>query len=184
MADSALISNLLRPFFQKGKASSFSLPGALNDQARILAIDSGDLSDLLFHIPLLQGIRSCFPGARIDFLLPEDHTPLVVPSGLARQCLVYSPNQLRSWSPSLASLLRSVRKNNYDLAILMSLTPQSVLELAALASGASLRFGPSHKRSYPAINFEIRNSAESARYRGLRPTLAASFLGLPPSSRW
>jgi ADP-heptose:LPS heptosyltransferase len=187
LAENLVINNFLRPFFRKGMAKSFSLPGTLSDQVKVLAIDSGDLSDLLFHVPLLQGIRQQFPGSRIDFLLPEEHTPLVVPSGLARQCLVYSPKQVRAWSPSLASLLRSVQKNNYEIAIVMSLTPNSVFELTALASGAALRCGPSHKRSYPSINFEIRTTMESNRYRGVRPIAAATFLGLPEAAlqrRW
>ena len=93
-------SNLLRPFFQRGQNQPFQLPGTLSDGSRILALDTGDLTDLLFHIGLIQGIRRSFPGAHVDFLLPEEHTSLVIPSGLARQCLVYSPKQLRPLTPN------------------------------------------------------------------------------------
>jgi ADP-heptose:LPS heptosyltransferase len=50
--------------------------------------------------------------------------------------------------------------------------------LAALASGASFRYGPSHKDSWPAINFEMRSGADGPRgYRGDRLLRAAPFLG-------
>jgi ADP-heptose:LPS heptosyltransferase len=179
--------NLLRPLFRKGRTEAFTLPGLLGGESRILVIDSGDLSDLLFHVPLLQGIRASHPGARVDFLLPEEHTALVVPSGLARQCLVYAPQQLRPLSPAFWSLTRSIRRVRYDVAILMTLDPRPVLELVALASGAPLRLGPSHAHSWPAINFEVRPSAASGDYRGLRPARAAPFLGLDPcrlDRRW
>ncbi len=178
MPENRLLTNLLSPFLRKGRSTPFRLPGTIGDRSRILAIDSGDLSDLLFHAPLLQGIRHQFPGTSLDFLVPEEHASLVVPSGLGRQCLLYSPRQLRPWSPAFVALLRSLRRNPYDVAILMSLTPHARLELAALASGAPLRYGPSHRRSYPSINFEIRPPEERSRYLGLRPACAAAFFGL------
>ena len=57
MAEHKIISTLMRPFFNKGQKTSFSLPGALSDTSRILCIDCGDLSELLFHAPLLTAIR-------------------------------------------------------------------------------------------------------------------------------
>jgi ADP-heptose:LPS heptosyltransferase len=127
---------------------------------------------------LLQGIRRKHPKAQIDFLLPEAHLPLVVPSQLARQCLVYSGRQLRPWTPAFWSLVRSVRKNSYGVAILMTLDAAPQLERVLLGSGAALRLGPSHRQAYPAINFEIRPPTDRALYRGQRPALAAPFLGL------
>jgi ADP-heptose:LPS heptosyltransferase len=180
-------SNLLRPLFQRGQSEPFQLPGTLSDGSRILALDTGDLTDLLFHIGLLQGIRRRFPGAHVDFLLPEEHTSLVIPSGLARQCLVYSPKQLRPLTPNFWSLIRSLRKHSYDVALLMSVTPHPVLELVTLASGAVLRLGPSHERAWPAINFEVRSPPNRQFYRALWPTRAAPYLGLETQSldrRW
>ena len=179
MSDHRLLASFLRPFLKRKKDEHFDLPGSIGDAARILAIDTGDLADLLFHIPLLSAIRQLYPGARIDFLLPEVHAPLVIPSGLARQCLIYTENQLKPWRPAFGSLLRGLGKTGYDVAFVMSLEPQPVLELAALASGASLRIGPGHGRSYPAINCEFGSTADAQRYRGDRLADLAPFLGLP-----
>lgn len=185
MSEHALINAVLRPFFRKGTGARFSLPDCVGDDSRILCLDAGCLSDVLFHMPLLTAIRRRCPGAVMDFLMPEKHAALVVPSGLARQCLVYKPNQLNPWRPAFASLLRQVQSGGYDLAFLMSHQPQPSLEMVALASGASLRFGPSHPQAWPALNFELR--AEATTYLGDRVRHAAPMFGLEPSelvSRW
>jgi ADP-heptose:LPS heptosyltransferase len=178
-AEGRLVRGLVDRFFLRGGGEGFSLPDALGDEPRLLAIDTGDLSDLLFHMPLLQAVRERHPRARIDFLLPEAHVSLVAPSGIARQCLVYRPRQLKLWSPSCHALLKSVRREQYDLSLVMSFDPQPALETVSLATGAPLRMGPSHPGAYPAVNFEIRSRGDGTRYRGERLAAAAPFLGLP-----
>ena len=79
----------MRPFYRKGSETTFQVPDALGPRSRLLCIDTGDLSELLFHAPLLNALRRRHPELEIDFLLPEEHAPLVVPSGLARQCTLY-----------------------------------------------------------------------------------------------
>jgi ADP-heptose:LPS heptosyltransferase len=175
VSDHKLLSALLRPFFRKGTAAWFSVPDCVQEDSRLLCIDSGRLSDVLFHMPLLTAIRRRFPGSCMDFLMPEKHAPLIVPSGLARQCLIYKPGQLNPWRPAFASLLRQVQAGGYDLALVMSHEPQPPLEMAALASGAALRFGPSHPDGWPAVNCEVRSSPD--RYLGDRLGQLAPFLG-------
>jgi ADP-heptose:LPS heptosyltransferase len=187
LAEHKIITTLMRPFFNKGKMASFTVPGALTDASRILCIDCGDLSDFLFHIPLLTAIRHRYPGSKMDFLVPEKHAALVIPSGLARQCTTYKEGQLNPWRPAFGNLLRKLRRGNYDMAVVMSYSPQPRLELAALASGASLRYGPSHKDAWPGVNFEMRLPISDDGYRGDRLKSAAPFLGFEPeelNSRW
>ncbi len=176
---------MMRPFFKKGQSAAFTLPGLLNERSRVLCIDSGDLSELVFHVPLVKAIRKNFPAARIDFLLPEKHEPLLVPSGLVKQCIVYKDGQLNPWRPAFASLLRQLGKGQYDIAVVMTQKPSPRLELAALACGASLRLGPSHADSWPSINFELRTPKHQ--YFGDRILAAGPFLGLSNrdmNSRW
>jgi ADP-heptose:LPS heptosyltransferase len=123
----------------------------------------------------------------MDFLLPEIHAPLVIPSGLARQCIIYKEGQLNPWRPAFATLLRKLGAGNYDVALVMSFTPQPRLELAALASGAAFRFGPSHQDAWPGVNFEMRPGSRDDGYRGDRVKFAAPFLGFDAdelNSRW
>ncbi len=187
MSDHKIISSLMRPFFRKGQEASFTVPGALRDDSRILCIDPGDLSDVLFHMPLLTAIRRRHPGTKMDFLLPEKHAPLIVPSGLARQCIIYKDGQLNPWRPAFSSLLRKLGAGKYDVALVMSYEPKPRLELAALVSGANFRYGPSHKDAWPAINFEMRAGGDGIGYRGDRLQRTAPFLGFSPEemiARW
>ncbi len=177
----------MAPFFNKGKASSFTVPGVLSNSSRILCIDCGELTDFLFHIPLLTAIRHRHPGSKMDFLVPEIHAPLVIPSGLARQCMIYKEGQLNPWRPAFGTLLRKLGSGNYDVALVMSYTPKPKLELAALASGAALRFGPSHKDAWPGVNFEMRPGKNDDGYLGDRMKSVAPFLGFDPeelNARW
>ena len=177
LTDGSFINSLLLPFLRKGKAASFCLPGAVGEQTRVLCIDPGDLSEVLFHLPVLTAIRRKYPACQFDFLLPENHVSLVVPSGLARQCLLYKEGQLSPWRPAFASLLRRLGAGGYDLAVVMSFYPQPRLELAALASGAPLRLGPSHPDAWPAVNLEVRPDPGQSAYLGDRMRALAPFLG-------
>lgn len=187
MAEHRLITSLMRPFFRKGEAASFTLPRALAEDSRILCIDTGDLTDFLFHIPLINAVRRHYPRCKLDFLLPEKHESLVVPCGIAKNFIIYKEKQLNPWRPSYSALLRQLGGHHYDMAIVMAMEPSPRLELAALASGASLRLGPSHEKSWPAINFEIRPPRDPDLYLGDRLATAAPFLGLlleELSPRW
>lgn len=180
MSEHGLMTTLMRPFFKKGADSSFCVPDAVKDGSRILCIDPGDLTEVLFHIPLVSAIRRRYPGSKIDFLLPENHAPLIVPSGLARQCILYKENQLRAWRPAFGSLLRQLGAGNYDMAVVMSFQPRAQLELAALASGAALRLGPSHANSWPGVNFEMRPPSGGSGYLGDRLAGIGPFFGFLP----
>ncbi len=175
-----MLDQVLKNLFGRKESGPFCLPGAINDGARILAVATADLVDFLFHVPLLAGIRKRWPGASIDVLLPEPFAPLVVPSGVARQVLIYTEKQLNPWRPAYAALLRSLGKTGYDVALVMSVAPQPPLEGLALASGAPLRIGPSHKDNYPAINMELRRTEPASGYAGDLPQQLAPYLGLAP----
>jgi ADP-heptose:LPS heptosyltransferase len=187
VAESALINALMRPFLRQKPAAPFSVPGALGAESRVLCIDTGDLADLVFHAPLLTAFKRRHPDAIIDFLVPEDHVDLVARSGLAHHCVVYREGQLSPWKPSYGSLLRKLGAGHYDVALVASFRPSPRLELGALASGASLRLGPSHEGGWPSVNFEVRRSADDAGYYGDRMAVVAPFLGFRPGElkpRW
>ena len=187
MAEHRLITTLMRPFFRKGEEASFTLPRALSDTSRVLCLDTGDLSDFLFYMPLINAIRRHFPGCRMGFLIPEKHESLVVPSGFTKQFIIYKDGQINPWRPAFGDLLRQLGSGGYDMAMVMSMQPKPRFELAALASGAALRLGPSHDKSWPSINFEIRPPRDKDLYLGDRLSAAAPFLGLSReelSPRW
>ncbi len=159
----------------------FRVPGEVHDGSRVLALATGDLADLLFHVPLLASLRRTYPGASIDFLVPEQFAPLIIPSGLARQVMVYAPRQLTGWKPAYRTLQRSLAGKGYDISYVLSQSPAPPLEALGLATGARMRLGPSHAGAWPAVNLELR-PREDAGYAGDRLHLLAPFLGLEPGS--
>lgn len=181
MTEHGLITSLMRPFFRKGRDTSFSVPGGIDAESRLLCIDVGDLTDAVFHMPLLTAIRRRYPTVEMDFLVPEEHLDLVARSGLAKECIVYRSGQLNPWRPAYGSLLKKLSGAEYDMSVVMSFTPHPRLELGALASGAKLRLGPSHDDGWPAVNFEVRPREGDTRYWGDRIGLTAPFLGFAPA---
>lgn len=157
---------------------SFRLPGQIDDGSRILALAGNELCDLLFHMPILHGIRRRWPGASLDFLVPEAFASLVIPSGLARQVLVYSENQLVHWKPAFRSLQRTLGAARYDTTFVLSRNPHPTLEALGMSSGAALRYGPSHADAWPSVNLELRWRPASATYLPDRFRELAPFLGL------
>jgi len=155
----------------------FRVPGQVHDGSRVLALATGDLADLLFHVSLLAAIRRTYPGASIDFLVPEQFAPLIIPTGLARQVMVYEPKQLGGWKPAYRNLQRTLAGRGYDVSFVLSQVPAPSLEALGLASGAALRLGPSHPDAWPAVNLELR-PRDDAGYAGDRLHLLAPFLGL------
>jgi len=179
VAGKDLLAGLVGRLVGRGETPPFTVPGVFRAGASVLAIADDDLTDLLFHVPLLRAIRQRYPATHIDVLVPEALSSLVVPSGFARRVMVYGPRQLRPWSPAFFALLKQVRRSGYQTSILMSFGHQGSLEAVSLASGAPLRLGPSHPGSYPAVNFEIRPPRDQRRYRGDRLEAATPFLDLP-----
>jgi ADP-heptose:LPS heptosyltransferase len=170
--------DILKTLFLRHRDAAFRVPGAIAADSRILAVAAPGLADLIFHAPLLGAIRRQWPEAPLDVLVPEALASLVVPSGLAREAIVYQPKQLAPWRPAYLSLLRGLGKTGYDAALMMSLTPQPLLEAAALASGAAVRAGCGHRDAYPQLNLEVRPAAG---YYGDLPWCLAPYLGLDPA---
>lgn len=159
-------------------APAFRAPGQISDSSRVLALVSSDLGELFFHMPLLAGIRRTWPGASLDFLVPEAVASLVVSGGLARQVMVYQDKQLVSWKPDYRNLKRTLAAARYDISFVLTLGPAPALEALSQASGAILRYGPSHPGAWPATNLELRSRPDSDLYPGDRTRSLAPFLGL------
>lgn len=173
-----MLDKLKQTLLGRKDTGPFRVPGQIHDGSRLLALASDDLSDLLFHVPLLAAVRRTWPGASIDFLVPEAFAPLVIPSGIARQVMVYTDKQLVGWKPAYRNLQRTLAGARYDVSFVLSQQPAPALEALGLASGAALRCGPSHGDAWPAVNLELRRRSEAQGYAGARLARLAPFLGL------
>jgi ADP-heptose:LPS heptosyltransferase len=175
-----VLEKLKQTLLGRKETGPFRVPGQIDDGARILALATSDLTDLLFHMPLLSAVRRTWPGASIDFLVPEEFAPLVIPSGLARQVMVYREKQLSNWKPTYRNLQRTLAGAGYNVSVVLSQTPVPSLEALGLASGAALRYGPSHGGAWPAVNLELRARDDAETYAGSSLGRLAPFLGIDP----
>jgi ADP-heptose:LPS heptosyltransferase len=58
-------------------SAPFSLPGDIGDHSRVLVVDSGDLTELLFFAPVLKHLKHRFPGMRVSVLVREGNGELI-----------------------------------------------------------------------------------------------------------
>jgi hypothetical protein len=59
------------------RENTFSLPGDLGDDSRVLIVDSGDLTELLFFAPVINRLKTRYPGMRITVLVREGNSELI-----------------------------------------------------------------------------------------------------------
>lgn len=160
------------------KRESFRLPGALKEGVRVLLVDSGEPTDLLFSMPLVEEIRDRYPGAQIGLVSDERTHHLALSTGVFTELIVCTPEQLKLHSKGFESLVEAVSSEPWDVAILLGRVPDAAREELALASGAPLRLGAAHDKSYPRINCAVRATPES-HYPYRRTATWGRLFGLP-----
>ena len=156
------------------RRDAFSLPSDINDRSRVLVVDSGDLTELLFFAPVLNHLKRRHPGMRISVLVREGNGELIRTLDPINEMISYQPEHLSLLSSTFFSLLRRIRRRGFDVVFLLGREFSFTRSLAALFSNAKLRVGFSQRFTYPFLNCEIRTS-ESGSYEGPR---ALSFLAV------
>ena len=155
----------------------FTLPGALHDGARVLLLDSGDLTDLLFVMPFIVRVRQEVPGAHLGLLCDERTSHLALSCEQFHDVIVAEPAELKPGSAPQKQLQKMLSSEPWDLAILVGRDPDPFRDELAYASGAILRLGPGHPRAYPRLNCEVRETADG-RYPYGRTTTWGRLLGI------
>lgn len=157
----------------------FSLPADINDSSRILVVDSGDLTELLFFAPVLNHLKRRFPGMRITVLVREGNGELIRTLEPISEMINYEPDHLNLFSSTFFSLLRRIRGRGFDVVFLLGQEFSFARSLAALVSNAKLRIGFAQRFTYPFVNCEIRTS-QDGQYEAPRALSFLSALGLSP----
>lgn len=161
------------------RRESFTLPGDINDRSRILVVDSGDLTELLFFAPVLAHLRRRYPGMRITMLVREGNSELIRTLEPVSEMISYEPEHLSLMSTTYLSLLRRVKGRSFDVVMLLGHEFDLARSLVALASKARLRVGFSQTFTYPFVNCEIRPS-DGGQYEGPRALGFLNILGQSP----
>jgi ADP-heptose:LPS heptosyltransferase len=153
----ALLKRLLgRGAEREASGPSFHLPGALAPGTRVLLVDSGDLTDLLFAMPFVQRLPELYPDATVGLLCGERCSELALSSSSFAELIVHDEEALEPGAAPTQELEALLAKGEWDLAILLGTEADPRRERLAAASGASLRVGPGHDNAYPHVNFELR----------------------------
>ena len=170
----------LAPFLGRMvRRESFSLPGDINEKSRVLVVDSGDLTELLFFAPVLNHLKRRFPGMRVTMLVREGNGELIRTLENINELISYEPEHLSVFSTTYLNLLRRVKSRNFDAVFLLGREFNFARSMVTLYSRARLRVGFTQTFTYPFLNCEIRTSAEPM-YEAPRSLSFLSVLGQSP----
>jgi ADP-heptose:LPS heptosyltransferase len=168
-----LFSFFLRRF---GKGRQFTLPADLTSSARLLIIDSGEVTDLLFAAPVINYFHDHHPDIKTTILVNSSDVEIVKGIMRVNKILAYDRTQLRFYKADYVALIRKLRKQYIETAILLSQRFSLERHLLAFACGASLRIGFTHPLAFPFVNCEIRPSVNG--YEGRKMSRIVQAVGL------
>lgn len=183
--NAAVVRPLARWFGLAGSQAPFHLPLVGPEGGRVLFVQDGDLTDLLFASPLMSALHLRYPRCRISALVREDASELIRHHPHVHDMLLYHPDRLRLMSPGFYKLARQLRQRAYDIVVHMGESPAPTHELLAYLCGAPVRVGPATERGYPYVNCELRWDSARSGYEGRRLGQLAPLLGvqLPKEGR-
>lgn len=174
-----LITRLLgRSGSSPRQREAFTLPGELQGNVRLLLVDSGDLLDLLFAMPLVEEVRRRHPEARLGLVCEESASHLALSSARFHELVVYQLHQLKPKTKPFQAVVEALAQDPWDVAVLLGHGRDEARELLAQASGARLRLGPDHADAYPRINCAVR-ALPNGHYPSHRTHTYGRLLGVP-----
>ncbi len=168
---------LLKTLGYSPREKLFRLDGDLGKMSRILLVDSGRLSDLLFFLPVIEGLRESAPGVEIEVMTLERWGEFLKREPGVSGLILYDPAQLKLRSTAFHNLLKEVKRRQFDAVMLMSDLADPMRDLVAFASGAPLRIGADDTEREAFLNCTVR-WGRSGRYRMDLARELSRFLGL------
>ena len=138
------------------RKKQFRLTGGLAGDERILFVDSGSLTDLVFFLPVIESIRDRWPGVSITIMVQEEWADLLRGERGLEGIILYSSEQLRIRSTAYHRLLREIKGRCFDTVVLMGSVEDPFRDLVAYASGAPLRVGIETAERESILNCTLR----------------------------
>jgi ADP-heptose:LPS heptosyltransferase len=170
---------LLKPILGRMTSNEvFCLPADIGNDSRVLVIDSGDLTEILFFGPVVAHLKDRFPGMRITFLIREGNSELIRTMPQISEMISYETAHLSLSSTTFLTLAKRIRDRDFDVAFMLGTEFNLARSLLLLATRAKIRIGFSSERTYPFINCEVRlgsdTSYEAGKVRAFLPVLGMS----------
>ena len=161
----------------------FRITGSMENLERILLVDSGDFSDIVFFLPVISEIRRLWPGIEIHMMVLDRWADMLRREAGLAGLIVYREEQLKVRSSSYFRLLKEIRNRSFDAAILMGEELDPPRDLVAYVSQAPLRIGVFHEEREDLLNCMVRWSGQGRYKNELALELTRIFgLGFDPST--
>lgn len=180
--NAAVVGPLTRWLKLAGSNAPFRLPLVGPEGGRVLFIQDGDLTDLLFGAPLIAAVHRTYPRSRVSVLVREDASELIRHHPHVQDMLIYNPLRMKLTSPTYFKLARKLRRHGFDMVIHMGDAPAPAYQLLGYACGAPVRVGPETERGYPYVNCELRWKSDG--YEGRRLSEVAGLMGVHLPGDW
>jgi len=159
------------------REQAFSLPGDIGNESRVLIVDSGDLTELLFFAPIINLLKSRFPGMRMTVLVREGNGELIRTMDQINEMISYEREHLSLLSTTYFSLLKRLKSREFNVVFLLGREFSFARSLLAVMSKARLRVGFAQEFTYPFINCELRLTSNQ-QYESQRAVGFLSALGM------
>ncbi len=153
------------------------LTGSLDGLERLLFVDSGQLSDILFFLPVVAEIKRDWPDIQLHMMAEERWADLLRKEARLDGLILYRSDQLRARSSSYLRLLREVKGRSFDGVFLMGEESDPPRDLVAYASQASLRVGAYQPEREALLNCMLRWRGQG-RYKMELAEEMTRFVGL------
>ena len=171
---------LITPFLGRMvREEEFSLPGDIGNDTRVLIVDSGDLTELLFFAPVINHLTSRYPGMRVTVLVREGNSELIRTMDQINEMISYERGHLSVFSTTYFSLLKRLRSREFNVVFLLGKEFSFARSLLSLVSRARLRVGYAQEFTYPFINCELRLTSDK-QYESQRAMSYLTALGFRP----
>jgi ADP-heptose:LPS heptosyltransferase len=161
------------------REEAFSLPGDIGNDSRVLIVDSGDLTELLFFSPVLGHLKSMYPRMRIAMLVREGNSELIRTMDHINEMISYEPEHISLVSTTYFSLLKRLKSREFNVVFLLGQDFSFARSLIALFTRAKLRVGIAQEFTYPFINCELRLGTK-VKYEAQKALGFLSMLGFSP----
>ncbi len=149
-------------------------------------IRAGALGDTLMATPVVPALAQRYPGARIDFLASAQAAPLLEGvAGIGRLVTLRQRNIPYWLSPEKLALVRRLRRERYDLAVVLEHAPRyyELVERAGVPRVAGFRFTPFDPARHSIANNLRASGFEDADRHDWRMLITEANEEFPPAKR-